>query len=93
MYSDNGFKQNFELGKGPIETNHDFYNKQFLSCLGFCIIYKKENKLYKKHVNYLSTILSHDSLFVSHCISNLIKKYDNIFFWSNNGFHFRFFEL
>ena len=92
------FKQNIELGKGPIETNHDFYNKQFLSCLGFCIIYKKENKLYKKHVNYLSTILSHDSLFVSHCISNLIKKYivkkyDNISFWSDNGFHFRSFEL
>ena len=38
------FKQNFVLGKGPIETSHDFYNKEHVSCLGFYVLYKKDNK-------------------------------------------------
>ena len=42
------FEQNIELRKGPIEMNHGFNNKQFLLCLDFCIIYKKENKIIQK---------------------------------------------
>ena len=92
------FKQNFVLGKGPIETNHDFYNKEHVSCLGFYIVYKKDNKLQREYYNYLSSILSHDSLYVANCVSMLIEKYlKNKFevfdFWSDNACHFRCFEL
>ena len=92
------FKQNFVLGKGPIETNHDFYNKEHVSCLGFYIVYKKDNKLQREYYNYLSSILSHDSLYVADCVSILIEKYlKNRFevfdFWSDNACHFRCFEL
>ena len=92
------FKQNIILGKGPIETNHDFYNKEHASCLGFCVIYKKNNELQRVYINYVSSILSHDSLYVTDCIAMLIEKYlknrfEELNFWSDNACHFRSFEL
>ena len=67
--------QNFVLDKGPKETNHDFYNKEHVSCLGFYVLYKKDNKPQLEYYNYLYSILKHDSLYVSNCISILIEKY------------------
>ena len=92
------FKQNFILGKGPIETNHDFYHKIQVSCLGFYVMYKNGEHIVKKYVDYFSKILSHDSLYVIDCIRMLIKNHiDNnlnkINFWSDNGCHFRSLEL
>ena len=92
------FKQNFILGKGPVETNYDFYNKEHVSCLGFCLIYKNNGVVNRKYFNYLSKILSHDSLFVGDCIIDLIGKhiknrFQIVNFWSDNGGHFRSSEM
>ena len=43
------FKQNFKLGKSPVETNRDFYYKKNISCLDFAII-SKENGIVKKEI-------------------------------------------
>ena len=42
------FKQNFQIGGGPIETQKKFYTKTFLSCFGVCIIYKELGNIKKK---------------------------------------------
>ena len=64
----------------------------------FCVIYKKDNELKRVHINYISSILSHDSLYVTDCITMLIEKhlknrFEELNFWSDNACHFRSFEL
>ena len=57
------FKQNFKIGDGLIETNQQFYDKKQISVLGFAIYYKdNNNNLITRYVDFLSEILSHDSL-------------------------------
>ena len=90
-----GFKQNFKIGGGPIETTRDFYNKKFVGCLGFCVITKENNEIKKRYFNMLSEILTHDSLYVKDCIDILIKEIlpndiKKISFWSDNIKHFRY---
>ena len=88
------FKQNFKLGKGPVETNRDFYYKKNISCLGFAIVSKENGKVKRKYINYLSNVLSHDSFYVNNCLKELLKKgfcdkYQKIYIWCDNGNHFR----
>ena len=88
------FKQNYKLGKGPIETNRDFYYKKYISCLGFAIVYKENGMVKRKYINYLSNVLNHDSFYVNNCLKELLKKgfcdtYKNIYIWCDNGNHFR----
>lgn len=93
------FKENFKVGGGPIETSRDFYNKSQISTLGFAIYYRDEaNNLQIEYVNYLSNILSHDTLFVTDCITRLLsqpamERFNEISFWADSGPHFRSAEL
>lgn len=92
------FKQNFIIGKGPIETCNDYYQNEQVSCLGFCVIYKHENSIMYQYINYFSKILSHDTLYVTECLndlinSNLINRFKVFSFWSDNACHFRSGEL
>ena len=91
------FKENFKIGGGPVESSQIFYNKSQISCLGFCIIYKENNVVKRKYVDYLSKIITHDSYYVIQCIQSLHKKYlknyDTVHFWSDNAGHFRSSEL
>ena len=92
------FKQNFKIGGGPIETQKDFYTKTFLSYFGICIIYKELVNIKKKYHNYLSEILSHDSLFVKEVLDKFLNneienKFSCISIWCDNGKHFSSGEL
>ncbi|PVU99789.1 hypothetical protein BB559_000413 [Furculomyces boomerangus] len=58
------FKENFRIGTGPIETSQQFYHKTQISNLGFALITKEANeKIRYKYFDYLSEILSQNSLF------------------------------
>ncbi|OMJ17474.1 hypothetical protein AYI70_g5948 [Smittium culicis] len=93
------FKENFRIGGGPVEIGANFYSKSLISDLCFAVIYKKtENRLGYKYFNYLSEILSHDSKYVSECLSDLMKdqfmdQFSNVHLWSDSGPHFRSQEL
>ncbi len=93
------FKENFKIGGGPIETGQQYYRKSQISDLGFAIQYKGVDNLLKvKYFNFFSEILSHDSLFVTDCISQLLQqpfmqRFQEICFWSDSGPHFRSAEM
>ena len=64
--------------------------------MGFVIFYKNDdsnNEILKKHVTFLSKILSKDGLYVNNCIEKVVEKYcqsfDKIHFWCDAGGHFR----
>ena len=89
------FKENIRIGGGPVEVGRDFYEKQQVSVLGFAVHYRdEEGTLYRRYVDYLSPILSHDSLFVTDCIAKLLarpfmSRFNEICFWCDPGPHFR----
>ena len=89
------FKQNLKIGGGPVEVNQQFYSKKHISILGFAIYYKDEHNNQKiRYVDFLSEILSHDSLFVTECIKKLFRmpfmsQFKQVCFWSDSGKHFR----
>jgi hypothetical protein len=89
------FKQNLKIGGGPVEVNQQFYSKKQISILGFAIHYKDEHNNQKiRYVDFLSEILSHDSLFVTECIKKLFRmpfmsQFKQVCFWSDSGKHFR----
>jgi len=93
------FKENFKIGGGPIETSRNFYEKTQISLLGFAIYYKDNNNIIQtQYFDFFSKILSHDSLFVSDCINQLLSnpfmsQFHEICFWSDSGPHFRSAEL
>ena len=92
------FKENIKIGGGPIETNNCFYEKNPISLLGFAVVSKENNKIKYEYHDYLSEILSHDSLFSGKCLLNLLKKdrfkgIKNLKVWSDNGNHFRSYEF
>ena len=66
--------------------------------LVFAVVTKENNKVKYEHPNYLSEILSHDSLFSGKFLLNLLKKdrfkgIKNLKVWSDNGNHFRSYEF
>ena len=92
------FKVNFKIGGGPIETGNNFYEKSSISLLSFAIIYKENEQIHTKYFDYFSKILSHDSVFVTNCVSKLfthpfLSHFHEIYFWSDSGPHFRSAEL
>lgn len=92
------FKENFKIGGGPIETNNCFYEKKPISLLGFAVVYKENEKIKYEYHNFLSEILSHDSLFSGQCLIELLKKDQfrrirNLKIWTDNGNHFRSYEF
>lgn len=93
------FKENFKIGGGPIETGQVFFQKIQVSDLGFAVYYKGvDNNLHVKYFNFMSKILSHDSLFAIDCISQLLQQpfmqqFGEFCFWSDSGPHFRSAEL
>lgn len=92
------FKENFKIGGGPIETNNCFYDKKPISLLGIAVVYKEFDSIKYEYHNFLSEILSHDSLFSGQCLVNLLKnnkfkRMKNIKVWTDNGNHFRSYEF
>ena len=93
------FKENFKIGGGPVETGANFYQKQQVSVLGFVICYKDDQGLpITCYFDYLSPILSYDSLFIMDCIRKLLahsfmSRFSTVAFWSDSGPHFRSAEL
>lgn len=92
------FKENFKIGGGPIETNNCFYEKKPISLLGFAVVYKESEKIKYEYHDFLSEILSHDSLFSGQCLIKLLKRDQfkrirNVKIWTDNGNHFRSYEF
>lgn len=92
------FKENFKVGGGRIETNSCFYEKTPISLLGFAAIFKENNEIRYEYHNFLSEILSHDSLFAGQCLIELLKnnkfrRIRNLKVWTDNGNHFRSYEF
>ena len=99
------FKENIRLGGGPIECGKDFFTRQQCSVLGMAVVYW--NQVTKQpsveYIDFFSDILSHDALFVSNCISNVLdnfikRKYrylnlKKVHFWNDTGRHFQCGEL
>jgi len=89
------FKENVKIGGGPVETGASYYKQKQISVLGFAVHFTDEyGNLTMRYFDFLSEILSHDSLFVVDCISKLLSqsfmaRFKNIFFWSDSGPHFR----
>ena len=66
--------------------------------LGFSVVTKENNKIKYEYHDYLSEILSHDSLFSGKSQLNLLKKdrfkgIKNLKVWSDNRKHFRSYEF
>lgn len=88
------FKENFKVGGGPTEANRLYYCKTPVSVLGFALVTKNLNKINYEYYDFLSEILSHDSLFAGDCLIKLLKlerfkEINNLKIWSDNGNHFR----
>ncbi len=80
------FKENITVGRGPRETNKDFYNKTQRSLFGCAVYYKDKqtlpNTVNNKHisisqtkhqyVHFISEVLAHDGLFVCDCLTKLL---------------------
>ena len=56
------FKQNFKIGKGPVEISYDFYYHDQVSLLRFTMVYKLNNEIKFFYINYFSKISSHFTL-------------------------------
>ena len=66
--------------------------------MGFALVFKENNKVKYEYHDFLSQILSHDSLFSGECLISLLKsdkfkKIKNIKVWTDNGNHFRSYEF
>lgn len=92
------YKENIKVGGGPIETNSCFYEKTSISLLGFALVFKEANIIKYEYHNFLSEILSHDSLFSGECFLKILKdkrfkRIKHLKIWSDNGNHFRSLEF
>lgn len=88
------FKENIKVGGGPVETSQSFYDRTPVSILGFALVTKPNNKINYEYHDFLSEILSHDSLFAGECLIKLLNSerfngINNLKIWSDNGNHFR----
>lgn len=98
------FKQNFVVGGiGPVEIGNDFFSRTQVSCLGFAVYVGGTDDSGKpispKYYDFLSYILSHNTLYVKDCVDILLRKLSTnveikkIHFWFDSGRHFRNAEL
>jgi len=93
------FKENLKIGGGPVETGANFYHKKQVSVLGFAVHYQDNTgTACIRYFDYLSPILSHDSLFIIGCIRKFLAHsfmadFSQVCFWSDSGPHFRSGEL
>jgi hypothetical protein len=97
------FKENLALDCGIQEVNRQFYNKPQRSFFGLVACYRDKNEepLKKSHFDFVSNVLTHDTLYVTECLdkffgSDLFTKrnFKKVFFWFDNGpHHFRTHEL
>jgi hypothetical protein len=97
------FKENLALDCGIQEVNRQFYNKPQRSFFGLVACYrdKKDEPLKKSYFDFVSNVLTHDTLYVTECLdkffgSDLFTKrnFKKVFFWFDNGpHHFRTHEL
>jgi hypothetical protein len=89
------FKQNMCVGGGPVETGRVYYAKKQVSVLGIAVHYRDDmNNLRVRYVDFLSEILSHDSLFAGDCLTKLcelpfMRQFREICIWADAGPHFR----
>ena len=88
------FKENLRLGRGPREVNQDFYNRKPMSVLGFYIAINENGEVEYNYCDFLSNILTHDSLFASNCLRKVISLYNiqeanHIRIWTDCDPHFR----
>ena len=65
------FKENIRVGGGPVETGTCFYSKKQVSVLGFAVHFRDEYGVIRlKYFDYLSEVLSHDSLLFQIALQN-----------------------
>jgi hypothetical protein len=91
------FKENVKIGSDPVETQYNFFHQRPCSVLGFVLYYVEGGRIVKKHINYVSSVLSHDAFFASQCCIDVVKKhcasFTNLKVWSDCGLHFRCGEM
>ena len=88
------FKENMILGRGPYETNRDFYNRRPMSVLGFYIVINRDGHVTREYIDFISNVLSHDSKYATDCIDKVMQMYalrdvSGLAVWSDCGPHFR----
>ena len=89
------FKQNVTLNGGPVELSYQFFEKTQQTVLGFVVLTHGDNGSVKKtYVNFVSSVLNHDALFVSDCMKKLValpefSSVKTVSFWTDTGPHFR----
>ena len=89
------FKENIIIGKGPNQTNQQFYQREPRTVFGIVLYYRMDNTIQKHHVNVVSKVLNHDSKFVGEALSLVLEKKNSFFrqfnklvVWSDGGPHF-----
>jgi hypothetical protein len=88
------FKENVKIGKGLVELNKDFYRFKSRTILGF-VIYSNPSgqRIEKTHVNMVSEVLTHDGLFSSDALHQVIRtecaNMKKVRVWTDCGPHFR----
>ena len=99
------FKENLRLGGGPVECGKDYFTRQQCSVLGMAVVYQDQvsKQPCVEYIDFFSDILSHDALFVTGCMSDLLHNFINlkyrnlslkkVHFWNDTGRHFQCGEL
>ena len=94
------FKQNIELNRGPSEDSKSYYSRPQRSYFTIALIHgEDEGRI--TYYDFISDLLTHDSLFVIDCLNILLQSnqwnyygFDSVHFWMDNGpNHFRTTEL
>jgi hypothetical protein len=90
------FKENVKVGGGPRETSHSWWNKIQFTLLDILVITSKNFHFY----DFISEDLTHDSVFVKSCLTDLLKKQSfkdkkitKLHIWSDGGPHFHNYHL
>ena len=80
------FKENIKINIGPVELSSDFYERSQRTLFNVTVYFNDNGKLKHKFINFVSEILSHDTLFVKDCFSKLLTleffKFKKIFLWN-----------
>jgi len=97
------FKENLSLGHSVEEVSQDFYERPQRSYFTIVVYYEDPTTKIrtKKYFDFLSSILTHDTLFVTECLESVINSEEmkelnlkKLSFWLDNGpAHFRTFEF
>jgi hypothetical protein len=95
------FKANIVIDQDPeYELSRDFYQNVQRTCFGAVVYYKNGSTVKKHFYDFFSEYMIHNSYFTTKALEKLFqcnlftkKAFENVYFWMDNGPHFRTKEL